>query len=42
MFDDKVNVLTPAERLTGVRVTEELLSGAEYLLGHVREDLAEE
>jgi hypothetical protein len=40
VFDRKANVLALAERLTGVPVTEELLSGAEYLLGHVREDPA--
>lgn len=31
-----------AERLTGVRVTEELLQGAEYQLGHVPEEPVEE
>ncbi|WP_246127234.1 DUF6461 domain-containing protein [Embleya hyalina] len=38
VFDDKANVFALAERLTGVRVTEELLSESAYLLGHVRED----
>ncbi|MGC0417332.1 DUF6461 domain-containing protein [Embleya sp. AB8] len=40
VFDDKADLLAPAERLTSVRVTEELLSGTEYLLGHVREEPA--
>lgn len=40
--DTKAAVLALAERLTGVRVTEELLRGAEYQLGHVPEEPAEE
>jgi hypothetical protein len=35
-------VFALAERLTGVRVTEELLRDAEYQLGHVPEEPAEE
>ncbi|WP_327278458.1 DUF6461 domain-containing protein (plasmid) [Streptomyces sp. NBC_01224] len=40
--DTKAAVLALAERLTGVRVTEELLQDAEYQLGHVPEEPAEE
>lgn len=42
VFDEKAAVLALAERLTGVRVTEELLAEAEYRLGHVPEEPAEE
>lgn len=38
----KAAVFALAERLTGVRVTEELLRDAEYQLGHVPEELAED
>ena len=40
--DTKAAVLALAERLTGVRVTEELLQGAEFQLGHLPEEPAEE
>ncbi|MCF3131192.1 DUF6461 domain-containing protein [Streptomyces olivochromogenes] len=40
--DTKAAVFALAERLTGVRVTEELLRDAEYQLGHVPEEPAEE
>jgi len=40
--DTKAAVLALAERLTGVRVTEELLRDAEYQLGQVPEEPAEE
>lgn len=40
--DTKAAVLALAERLTGVRVTEELLRDAEYRLGYVPEEPAEE
>ncbi|MER5940164.1 DUF6461 domain-containing protein [Streptomyces sp. NPDC001928] len=40
--DTKAAVLALAERLTGVRVTEELLREAEYQLGHVPDEPAEE
>ncbi|WP_338671562.1 DUF6461 domain-containing protein [Streptomyces sp. SCSIO 30461] len=40
--DTKAAVLALAERLTGVRVTEELLKDAVYQLGHVPEEPAEE
>ncbi|MFD4507021.1 DUF6461 domain-containing protein [Streptomyces sp. NPDC058457] len=40
--DTKAAVLALTERLTGVRVTEELLQEAEYQLGHVPEEPAEE
>ncbi|MET8422127.1 DUF6461 domain-containing protein [Streptomyces sp. NPDC005134] len=40
--DTKAAVLALAERLTGVRVTEELLRAAEYHLGHVPEEPTEE
>ncbi|AVZ76651.1 hypothetical protein SLUN_35020 [Streptomyces lunaelactis] len=40
--DTKAVVLALAERLTGVRVTEELLRDAEYHLGHLPEEPAEE
>ncbi len=40
--DTKAAVLALAERLTGVRVTEELLRDAEYQLGYVPEKPAEE
>jgi hypothetical protein len=40
--DTKAAVLALAERLTGVRVTEELLRDAEYHLGHLPEKPAEE
>lgn len=40
--DAKAAVFALAERLTGVRVTKELLEGAEYHLGHVPEEPAEE
>lgn len=40
--DEKAGVLALAERLTGVRVTEELLRDAEYRLGLVPEEPAEE
>ncbi|MET9674816.1 DUF6461 domain-containing protein [Streptomyces sp. NPDC006482] len=40
--DTKAAVLALAERMTGVRVTEELLKDAEYHLGHVPEEPAEE
>jgi hypothetical protein len=40
--DTKAAVLALAERLTGVRVTEELLRDAEYHLGHLPEEPAEE
>jgi benzoyl-CoA reductase/2-hydroxyglutaryl-CoA dehydratase subunit BcrC/BadD/HgdB len=40
--DTKAAVFALAERLTGVRVTEELLRDAEYQLGHVPEEPAED
>ncbi|AOR29965.1 hypothetical protein BFF78_01700 [Streptomyces fodineus] len=40
--DTKAAAFALAERLTGVRVTEELLRDAEYQLGHVPEEPAEE
>ncbi|WKD36444.1 DUF6461 domain-containing protein [Streptomyces xanthophaeus] len=40
--DTKAAVLALTERLTGVRVTEKLLAGAEYLTGEVPEEPAEE
>ncbi|WP_329202144.1 DUF6461 domain-containing protein [Streptomyces sp. NBC_01435] len=40
--DTKAATLALAERLTGVRVTEKLLQEAEYRLGHVPEEPAEE
>lgn len=40
--DTKAAVLALTERLTGVRLTEELLKDAEYHLGHVPEEPAEE
>ncbi|MFI5755467.1 DUF6461 domain-containing protein [Streptomyces sp. NPDC051569] len=40
--DTKAAVLALAERLTGVRVTEDLLRDAEYQLGHVPEEPAKE
>ncbi|MGW8880253.1 DUF6461 domain-containing protein [Streptomyces mirabilis] len=40
--DAKAAVLALAERLTGVRLTEELLKDAEYPFGHVPEQPAEE
>ncbi|MEV6510183.1 DUF6461 domain-containing protein [Streptomyces sp. NPDC051642] len=40
--DTKAAAFALAERLTGVRVTEELLQGAEYQLGHVPEEPVEE
>ncbi|MPY48132.1 DUF6461 domain-containing protein [Streptomyces acidicola] len=40
--DSKAAVFALAERLTGVRVTEELVRNAEYQLGHVPEAPAEE
>ncbi|MEV4453878.1 DUF6461 domain-containing protein [Streptomyces mirabilis] len=40
--DTKAAVLALAERLTGVRLTEELLKDAEYHFGHVPEEPAEE
>ncbi|MFF3849100.1 DUF6461 domain-containing protein [Streptomyces sp. NPDC002328] len=40
--DTKAAVLALTERLTGVRVTEELLAGAEYRTGEVPEEPAEE
>ncbi|MQY34000.1 hypothetical protein SRB17_19660 [Streptomyces sp. RB17] len=40
--DTKAAVFALAERLTGVRVTETLLQEAEYQLGHVPEEPAEE
>ncbi|MFK0258251.1 DUF6461 domain-containing protein [Streptomyces sp. NPDC090445] len=40
--DTKAAVLALAERLTGVQLTEELLRDAEYHLGHVPEEPAEE
>ncbi|WP_244529904.1 DUF6461 domain-containing protein [Streptomyces wuyuanensis] len=40
--DTKAAVFGLAERLTGVRATEELLQRAEYQLGHVPEEPAEE
>ncbi|MGW4897256.1 DUF6461 domain-containing protein [Kitasatospora sp. NPDC004240] len=40
--DTKAAAFALAERMTGVRVTEELLSAAEYRLGHVPEEPAEE
>jgi hypothetical protein len=40
--DTKAAVFALAERLTGVRVTEELLRDTEYQLGHVLEEPAEE
>jgi len=42
VFDAKAAVLAPAERPTGVRVSEDLLPEAEFLLGHVPEEPAEE
>ncbi|MER5804856.1 DUF6461 domain-containing protein [Streptomyces mirabilis] len=40
--DAKAAVLALAERLTGVRLTEELLKDAEYPIGHVPEEPAED
>ncbi|MEW2496299.1 DUF6461 domain-containing protein [Streptomyces nodosus] len=40
--DTKASAFALAERLTGVRVTEELLQRAEYQLGHVPEEPAED
>ncbi|MFD7004403.1 DUF6461 domain-containing protein [Streptomyces mirabilis] len=40
--DTKAAVLALAERLTGVRLTEELLKDAEYHFGHVPDEPAEE
>ncbi|MEU4493815.1 DUF6461 domain-containing protein [Streptomyces sp. NPDC023998] len=40
--DTKAAVLALAERLTGVRVTEELLRDADYHVGHLSEEPAEE
>ncbi|GAB2814504.1 hypothetical protein GCM10027073_53200 [Streptomyces chlorus] len=42
VYVDKASVLALAERLTGVRVTEELLHDAEYQLGHVLDEPVEE
>lgn len=42
VHDAKAAVLALAERLTGVRVTEEVLRDAEYHLGFVGEEPAEE
>ncbi|MFJ7263904.1 DUF6461 domain-containing protein [Streptomyces globosus] len=39
--DTKAGVLALSEQLTGVRLTEELLTGAEYYFGHVPEQPAE-
>lgn len=41
-IDTKAAVFALAERLTGVRVTEELLAEAEYRMGEVQEEPAEE
>ncbi|MFF3484535.1 DUF6461 domain-containing protein [Streptomyces sp. NPDC002701] len=40
--DTKARVFALTERLTGVRVTEETVRNAEYLLGHVPEEPAED
>ncbi|MGW2640974.1 DUF6461 domain-containing protein [Streptomyces sp. NPDC001348] len=42
LFHTKAAVFALAERLTGVRVTEELLRDSEYQLGHVPEEPAED
>lgn len=42
VYDDKAAVLALAERLTGVRLTEELLRTTDYLLGHVPDEPAPE
>ncbi|OPC77072.1 hypothetical protein B4N89_41625 [Embleya scabrispora] len=41
-YDRKAAVLALAERLTGVRLTEDLLDNSAYLLGHVPEEPAQE